>query len=196
MQLEIPDRDFKGYIFDCDGTLADTMPLHYKAWSRLLREYGGEFPEDLFYAWGGKPSNVIIEELNKMYGLSMPVEKAVEEKESYFEELIHETLPIEPVLEIARKMHGKVPLAVASGGYRRFVEMTLEAIGVTHLFDAIICAEDYERGKPNPDPFLVAAKALGVPAGDCVVFEDSPLGVEAAQRAGMHCVLVPVPHRG
>lgn len=196
MQLEIPDCDFKGYIFDCDGTLADTMPLHYRAWSRTLREHGGEFPEDLFYAWGGKPSAIIIAELNELQGLSMPIEATVERKESYFEELIHETLPIEPVVEIARKMHGKVPLAVASGGYRHFVEMTLNAIGIRHLFDAVICAEDYERGKPHPDPFLTAARALGVPPGECVVFEDAPLGVEAAQRAGMHCVVVPIPHRG
>lgn len=192
MKLEIPDRDFAGFIFDCDGTLADTMPLHFRAWSRLLQEHDGNFPEELFYSWGGMPSAQIVVELNRMQGLSMPVESAVEQKEAYFVDLIHEVLPIEPVLEIARKMHGKAPLAVASGGYRKFVEMTLEAIGVRHLFDAVVCAEDYEHGKPHPDPFLEAARRLGVPPEDCVVFEDSPLGVEAAQRAGMHCVVVPV----
>ena len=191
MQLDIPDRAFAGYIFDCDGTLADTMPLHYRAWKRLLDENGGEFPEDLFYRLGGKTTEAIIELLNKRGGLSIDVRAGAERKEEFYLELIAEVQGIEPVLLIARQLRGRAPLAVASGGYRKYVELTLAAIGARDWFDAIVCAEDYARGKPHPDPFLEAARRLNVPPEDCVVFEDSPAGVEAAKAAGMACVFVP-----
>ena len=191
MQLQIPDRAFAGYIFDCDGTLADTMPLHYRAWQRLVGENGGTFPEALFYQLGGKTTDSIIELLNERDGLQIDVRAGSERKEEYYVELIAEVQAIEPVLRIARQMHGRVPMAVASGGYRKYVELTLAAIGVRELFDAVVCAEDYARGKPHPDPFLEAARRLNVPPGDCVVFEDSAMGVEAARAAGMACVFVP-----
>ena len=191
MELQIPDRAFAGYIFDCDGTLADTMPLHYRAWQRLLEENGGDFPEALFYTLGGKTTHSIIELLNERNGLKIDVHAGSERKEEYYLELIAEVQAIEPVLLIARQMRGRVPMAVASGGYRKYVELTLEAIGVKEWFDAIVCAEDYARGKPYPDPFLEAARRLNVPPEECVVFEDSPAGVEAARAAGMACVFVP-----
>ena len=192
MKLEIPDRQFGGYIFDCDGTLADTMPLHYRAWTRSIEESGGSFSEELFYKLGGKPTGQIFELLRDEYGLKVDdVKAAAERKEEYYLELIHEVKPIEPVLQIAQRLHTTVPMAVASGGYRKYVELTLEAIGVRGLFDTLVCAEDCARGKPFPDPFLEAARRLGVAPEDCLVFEDSPLGVEAAQAAGMQCVFVP-----
>ena len=192
MKLEIPDRPFGGYIFDCDGTLADTMPLHYQAWKRIIGELGSLFSEDLFYQLGGIPTERIFELLRDEHGLKVSdVKGAAERKEEYFLELIHEVKPIEPVLEIAKRLHTTVPLAVASGGYRKYVELTLDAIGVRGLFDAVVCAEDYARGKPFPDPFLEAARRLKVAASDCLVFEDSLLGVEAARAAGMDCVFVP-----
>jgi beta-phosphoglucomutase family hydrolase len=192
MKLEIPARQFGGYIFDCDGTLADTMPLHYRAWKRIIEELGAPFSEELFYKLGGKPTEQIFELLRDEHGLKVgDVKEVSERKEEYFLELIHEVKPIEPVLEIAKQLHATVPMAVASGGYRKYVELTLDAIGVRALFDAVVCAEDYERGKPFPDPFLEAARRLNVAAADCLVFEDSPLGVEAAQAAGMACVFVP-----
>lgn len=192
MQLQLPDRTFGGYIFDCDGTLADTMPLHYRAWRRMVEENGGQFPEELFYSLGGVPTEVIIERLRDEHGLRADDVPALAHlKEEYYAELIAEVQPIEPVLDVARRIHSTVPMAVASGGYRRYVEMTLDAIGIRHLFDAVVCAEDYTRGKPFPDPFLEAARRLKVAPEDCVVFEDSPGGVQAAEAAGMHCVFVP-----
>ena len=192
MKLEIPDRQFAGYIFDCDGTLADTMPLHYQSWQRVVGELGGEFPQDLFYQFGGIPTARIFELLRDEHGLKISdVHAAAERKEEYFVEMIHEVKPIEPVLEIAKRLHTTVPMAVASGGYRKYVELTLDAIGVRELFDAVVCSEDYVRGKPFPDPFLEAARRLNVAPADCLVFEDSPLGVEAARAAGMDCVFVP-----
>jgi len=193
MTLEIPERQFDGYIFDCDGTLADTMPLHFRAWSRTMQEEGGDFPEELFYAWGGRPAAEIVEELNARCGLSMPIVETVNRKEGYFLALLHEVEPIEAIVEVAKCLHGKAPMAVASGGHRELVTATLNYLSIRELFQAVVCAEDYERGKPAPDPFLVAAAQLGVPAGNCLVFEDSPTGIEAARAAGMEFVFVPRP---
>ena len=191
MNLAIPPREFAGYIFDCDGTLADTMPLHFRAWTRLVEELGGTFTEDLFYRSGGTPTVQILAMLRDEHGLKVgDLQAAAERKESYFLDLIHEVKPIESVLQVARRLHGSKPLAVASGGFRKQIALTLDALGIGALFDAVVCAEDYLRGKPFPDPFLEAARRLHVPPADCLVFEDSPLGIEAARAAGMQYVLV------
>jgi HAD superfamily hydrolase (TIGR01509 family) len=191
MKLTLPSRKFGGYIFDCDGTLADTMPLHFRAWAHVVKEQGGEFPEELFYRWGGRPSARIVEDLNKEFGLSLDIHETVERKENYFLERIHEVQAIPVVVDIARRLYGQVPLAVTSGGYRKYVELTLEAISAKDLFGVIVCAEDYTLGKPHPEPFLETARRMGVFPGDCLVFEDSPAGMESATRAGMECVFVP-----
>jgi beta-phosphoglucomutase family hydrolase len=192
MRLVIPEREFGGYIFDCDGTLADSMPLHFRAWTRIVAELGGSFSEELFYQSGGKPTAQILEMLRDEYGLKVDdVQRTAQRKEEYFLELIHEVKPIEPVVQIARQWYGIKPLAVASGGMRRQIELTLDALGIRSLFNAVVCVEDYTRGKPFPDPFLEAARRLKVSPVKCVVFEDSVLGVQAAAAAGMECVLVP-----
>jgi beta-phosphoglucomutase family hydrolase len=191
MKLVVPDREFDGYIFDCDGTLADTMPLHFRAWTRIVTELGGSFSEELFYQSGGKPTAQILEMLRDEYGLKVDdVTRTAERKEEYFLELIHEVKPIEPVVQIARQWHGIKPMAVASGGFRRQIELTLDVLGIRSLFNSVVCVEDYARGKPFPDPFLEAARRLKVAPVNCVVFEDSVLGVQAAAAAGMECVFV------
>lgn len=191
MRLDLPEHPFKAYIFDCDGTIADTMPLHFQAWTRALDELGGCFPEELFYSWGGKPTYVIIEQLNEKFGTVLDPVSSAELKESYFEALIPEVLPIEPVVALVRQFHGTAPMAVASGGHREIVIKTLEALKLMPYFETIVGMEDVERGKPAPDPFLEAARRLGVNPEDCLVFEDSPTGIEAARAAGMQYVFVP-----
>lgn len=192
MTLTIPDREFGGYIFDCDGTLADTMPLHYRAWTRIIAELGGTLPIELFYQLGGRPTAQIFSLLRDEHGLKVgDVQKAAERKEEYFLEMIDEVRPIEAVVQFARRWHPIKPLAVASGGFHRQIERTLDALGIRSLFGAVVCAEDYARGKPYPDPFLEAARRINVPPGECLVFEDSPPGIEAAKAAGMQSVLVP-----
>lgn len=193
MKLDIPDRAFGGYIFDCDGTIADNMPLHYRAWSMAMADFGGEYPEELFYAWGGRPTAVIVGLLNEKYGLALDVDETVRRKEKYYLGLIPEVVPVPEVLGIVKSIHGTVPLSVASGGHRELVEATLDVLGIRDLFQAIVCAEDYKRGKPHPEPFLLAAKLMSVPPEDCVVFEDSPIGIEAAKAANMAWVHVPRP---
>lgn len=189
--LELPSGDFAAFIFDCDGTLADTMPTHFKAWQIALGKAAGDFPEAMFYELGGVPTSRIVEILNERHGYSMPVAETVAHKEGLFLELSVEVAAIEPVVALARQWHGLKPLAVASGGHRRIVLNTLRALGIGQLFSAIVCSEDYLRGKPHPDPFLEAARRLGVQAERCLVFEDTQTGVAAATAAGMASVLVP-----
>ncbi len=167
------------------------MPLHYRAWTQAVNELGGQFPEDVFYSWGGKPTDVIVEQLNEKFGLSMDVESTVRRKEDLYLALVSEVKPVVPVLEFAISLHGIAPMAIASGGHHELVDATLSALGISYLFAAVVCAEDYVHGKPAPDPFLVAAKRLGVPPQECVVFEDSPTGIAAAEAAGMAHVFVP-----
>jgi HAD superfamily hydrolase (TIGR01509 family) len=193
--MKIPDGDFGAYIFDCDGTLADTMPLHYKAWCAVLREHEADFPEALFYELGGMPTDKIVELLNDRHGSSMPPAETAKKKEALFLSMLAEIEPIEPVVAIVREVSGRLPMAVASGGHREVVRRTLRALGLLEKFSAVVCAEDYERGKPFPDPFLVAAERLGVEPARCLVFEDTALGEEAARAAGMTSVLVPPPAR-
>ena len=141
---------------------------------------------------GEKPTEAILEMLGMTHGLRVDdVQKLAQRKEEYFLELIHEVKPIEVVVRIARRLSGVKPLAVASGGFHRQIELTLDALEIRPLFTAVVCVEDYARGKPFPDPFLEAARRLGVPPPECVVFEDSMLGVQAAAAAGMECVFVP-----
>lgn len=181
-------RPFLGVIFDCDGTLADTMQLHYDAWVQTLEPRQVEFSEALFYQLGGVPTVDIVRYLNREFGHSLDPEGIAEAKEALYEELLPRAVPIEPVCALVREYHGQYPLAVASGGLRRLVEKTLDGLGLRHCFDAVCTAEDVERGKPNPDLFLLAAGKIGVPATECIVFEDSELGLEAARRAGMQPV--------
>lgn len=193
--LELPPGEFAAYIFDCDGTLADTMPTHYKAWLSALGEHADKFPEAMFYELGGVPTARIVEMLNERHELGLNVEAIVSHKEHLFLEMSHEIAAIEPVVALAKSYHGLKPLAVASGGHRRIVMNTLRALGIADLFQAIVTSEDYRRGKPAPDPFLEAALRLGVSPEQCLVFEDTSTGVAAANAAGMQVVLVPSPAR-
>jgi beta-phosphoglucomutase family hydrolase len=190
MPLELPAGDFRAFIFDCDGTLADNMPLHFRAWSRAMEDFGGSYPEELFYEWGGVPTAEIVRRLNARFGLSMEVADIVDRKEHYYREMIPQVEPVHDVVALAREWHGEKPLAVASGGHRDLVEQTLHALRIADLFDAVVAAEDYERGKPHPDPFLKAAELLGVEPSQCLVFEDTETGVQAARAAGMAWVMV------
>lgn len=194
--LELPEGDFAAYIFDCDGTLADTMPTHYKAWLSALGTHADKFPEAMFYELGGVPTARIVELLNERHQLGLPVEEIVTHKEHLFLEMSHEVAAIEPVVALARSYAGVKPMAVASGGHRRIVMNTLRALGIVELFQAIVTSEDYRRGKPSPDPFLEAALRLGVAPESCLVFEDTSTGIAAANAAGMKSVLVPPPQRG
>lgn len=178
-------------IFDCDGTLADTMPAHYVAWRETLAAHGIEFSEDRFYGLAGVPTPRIVRIVADEHGVALDeaaVAAIAAAKEDRFMGSGDGIVPIAAVAAIAERYRGNLPIAVASGGEHRVVRHTLTAIGALQWFDAIVAAEDTERHKPEPDVFLEAANRLGVPATGCVVFEDSDLGIEAAHRAGMTAV--------
>lgn len=191
MSLPLPPGPFAAYLFDCDGTIVDSMPLHYLAWQRALEEWGCEFPEDLFYAWGGRPTADIIIALNEQQGLAMPVAAVVERRESYYQELLPQLAAVPDVLAHIHDAHRRVPFAVVSGSTRASVTASLDALGLLDRFDVLVCADDYTRAKPDPEAFLLAAEQLGVPPESCLVFEDTDLGIQAATAAGMASVRVP-----
>jgi beta-phosphoglucomutase family hydrolase len=187
----MPEPGTAALIFDCDGTLADTMPAHYHAWLSMLRPYGIPFPEDRFYAMGGMPTAQIIRILAADAGISLSdseVDRMVHCKEETFLRHLSEVRRIEPVVQVAARFRGQLPLAVASGGYRHTITRTLGQLQLLDWFDVLVTAEDTPRHKPAPDVFLEAARRLGVPASRCVVFEDTDIGLEAACRAGMTAV--------
>jgi HAD superfamily hydrolase (TIGR01509 family) len=195
MTLTLPPGDFKAYLFDCDGTIADSMPLHYIAWKQALSEYGcNDFTEELFYALGGMPVGAVVERLNQRDGLSIPIDAFAHRKESLYYDLIHQLQPVPEVLEQIHLQHGSIPFAVVSGSTRESVVASLGALGILDLFDTLVCAGDYERGKPAPDPFLLAAERLGVSPEHCLVFEDADIGIQSAKAAGMAWVRIAQPH--
>jgi HAD superfamily hydrolase (TIGR01509 family) len=180
-----PEKRYAGYIFDCDGTLANSMPLHYRAWADTVEKHGGKMPEELFYALGGWPSNKMVEFLNKRFGISLDPEMVALEKEELYVERIATIQPIWEVAEFARQVAAFAKVSVASGGVLPVVTRTLKTIGFDGFFPVIVTTEQVKRGKPFPDMFLEAARRMSVASSNCLVLEDSIAGFEAAKAAGM-----------
>ena len=181
----------RGFIFDLDGTLVDTMPTHFRAWTEIAKRHGLTFPEDRFYSLGGVPTAKIAGMLIAEAGLTLdPIAVAKEKEQMYFDSLANGAAiqPIDVVLELARGHRAEGPMAVASGSMRRLVERTLAALGITDWFAALVAAEDTAKHKPEPDVFLEAARRIGVTPAHCLVYEDTDIGLEAAHRAGMAAV--------
>jgi HAD superfamily hydrolase (TIGR01509 family) len=193
MKLKLPAGLFGAYLFDCDGTIADSMPLHYVAWKKALGEWDCEFAEELFYAWGGRPTAEIISTLNQRQGLTMPVEIVARRKEELYFEMLPELKAVPEVLEHIVAQHGRIPFAVVSGSARDSVTASLEVLKLLDRFDTLVCAGEYTKSKPDPEAFLLAASKLGVAPKNCLVFEDTEMGIQAATAAGMASVKVPLP---
>jgi beta-phosphoglucomutase family hydrolase len=193
MKLKLPEGEFRAYLFDCDGTIADSMPLHYVAWKTILDEWGCQFEEEFFYSLGGMPVREIIAFLNQRHGLDIPVEDTARRKEGMYYDLLHQLKPVPEVLEHIEDAHGRVPFAVVSGSTRHSVIASLSALKLLDKFDTLVCAGDYKRSKPHPECFLLAAERLGVAPEHCLVFEDTEMGIQAATSAGMASVKVPMP---
>jgi HAD superfamily hydrolase (TIGR01509 family) len=193
MKLKLPEGSFGAYLFDCDGTIADSMPLHFIAWKKALGEWNCEFDEQIFYAWGGMPVAEIISTLNRQQGLNMPVEAVSRRKEALYFELLPQLKAVPEVLEHIQEGHGRIPFAVVSGSTRESVTASLASLNLLDRFDTLVCAGDYTKSKPDPEAFLLAAAKLGVAAEKCLVFEDTEMGIQAARKAGMASVRVPPP---
>jgi HAD superfamily hydrolase (TIGR01509 family) len=193
MKLTLPPGTFSAYLFDCDGTVADSMPLHFIAWKQALAECNCPFDEEIFYAWGGMPIVDIIATLNTRHNLQMPVEAVAHRKEALYVALLPQLKPVPEVLEHIEAQQGRIPFAVVSGSTRDSVNASLSALHLLNRFSAIVCAGDYTHSKPHPEPFLLAAAKLGVPPQTCLVFEDTDMGIQSATAAGMASVKIPHP---
>lgn len=178
----------RALIFDCDGTLADTMPLHWRAWRAVTDRHGIRLTEDRFYALAGIPSRDILRKLSLEQGVAMDHFAIAREKEAAYVPLIDQIEPINIVVGIAREHHGRLPMAVASGGTREVIDQVLRHLNIRQLFDAVVTSEDVAHQKPAPDIFLEAARRLGVPPTSCRAYEDADLGLEAIRAAGMEAV--------
>ncbi len=179
---------YGGLIFDCDGTLTDSMPLHFEAWRETMARYGIVFTESQFYGMAGMPTEKIIRVLAEEQSVSVDPTLAGPEKEAAFRERLPRLTELQSVCDIARAHFGVIPMAVASGGDREGVWAQIKHLQLESLFAAVVTAEDTHKHKPDPDVFLTAAQRLGVTPATCLVFEDSPLGLEAAARASMDCI--------
>lgn len=196
MVIRFPTRDYAGYVFDLDGTLIDSMPIHFQAWTAGLRNSGfeHEFTEELFYSLGGVPTMRIVEILNERHGTCMDPGAVMHEKERIYLEMLPGVPHIPPVVEFAERAVARgIPVSIASGGPRPVVDTALRGAGLAHLFPIIVTPEDVRHGKPSPEMFLLAAKKMGVAPRECLVLEDAELGRQAAVAAGMDYVLVPQP---
>jgi HAD superfamily hydrolase (TIGR01509 family) len=193
MKLTLPAGKFGAYLFDCDGTIADSMPLHYVAWKKALGEHNCEFGEELFYSLGGMPTDQIVELLNERNGLRMSPQGVATRKEIIYYEMLPELRAIPEVLEHVEAQFGRIPFAVVSGGTRESVTKSLTTLKLMDRFNTMVCAEDYTKSKPDPEPYLIAAAKLGVAPGACLVFEDTDMGIQSATAAGMASVKVPPP---
>jgi beta-phosphoglucomutase-like phosphatase (HAD superfamily) len=178
----------KALIFDCDGTLADTMPLHWRAWQVVTQRYKLHFPEDRFYQLGGVPSRDILKMLSEEQGRELDPILASKEKEAAYLPYLAQVQEVEVVVNIAREHYGILPMAVASGGIYPHINEVLTHLGIRHLFQAVVTSEDVTRQKPAPDIFLEAARRLGVAPEFCRAYEDTDLGLQAIRAAGMEAV--------
>jgi beta-phosphoglucomutase family hydrolase len=189
MNTEFPSQIFpKGLVFDCDGTLADTMPLHWRAWNATAQRYNLIFSEERFYSLGGVPARHIVEMLCKEQGLCLDPLAVAHEKEMLYLQSFDETKPIHAVVEIAKANHGKIPMAVASGGTQKVICKVLDHLKIRDLFDAVVTSEMVQNQKPAPDIFLEAARRIGVDPKLCRAYEDTDLGLRAIRSAGMQAV--------
>jgi HAD superfamily hydrolase (TIGR01509 family) len=192
IQKFFPDRDFKAFLFDFDGTVADTMPMHLAAWNHALSFYGLTLTLDQHHGWAGRPTREIIRLLSETHKRDLPTDEILENKETIYMKSLTGVKAIVPVLDIIEASFGKIPMAIVSGSRRKQVETTLKQIGLTKYFGHLVCAEDYVNGKPAPDCFLAAAAFFKVEPKDCLVFEDGILGIKAAEAAGMEVLRVHV----
>lgn len=175
----------KALIFDCDGTLVDSMPLHMKSWEYAIHKFNAHFDYDFFFSRKGMKETDIIKIYNSQFNTNLNEKEILNAKHEFFLNNIHEIKPIKDVVDIVENYKNIFPMAVVSGGVKKIVNEELRIIGIDKYFDAVLTADDSIKPKPAPDMFLAASKIINVPAQFCQVFEDGDLGIEAALKAKM-----------
>jgi len=181
---------YKGIIFDMDGTLIDSMPVHIYAWKTTCEEFGIPFDYHWFYSLGGMPTIKTANAVNEKYQLDYDPTLLAETKICYFDAIDHKGDIIPETFELLKQHKADKKIAVGTGCQKRHADELLEVTGILPLLDALVTSNDVENHKPAPDTFLEAAKRIGLAPADCVVFEDTDLGRSAALAAGMDCYLV------
>lgn len=186
-KIEIPDN-IRGLIFDLDGTLVDTMSIHYLAWREACLFYNFDFPIELFYKLAGIPSKTIISMLNQRYRIDLDPEKTAEMKEISYLKKLDSVKTIKPVMDIVIEYHGKIKMSIGTGGRKNVANTTITKSGLDRYIDIVVTADDVQRHKPFPDTFFKCAEMMGIPPSECLVFEDGIPGLEAARNAGMDSI--------
>jgi HAD superfamily hydrolase (TIGR01509 family) len=184
INIVVPEN-IKGLIFDCDGTLVDSMPLHMEAWDYAMQEFGTKYDEEFFLSKRGMKETEIIEQYNALFKTNIKPLDVVNVKHRFFSEHIHGVKAIPSVVKLVERFQHVLPMAVVSGSVRNVVVNELKIIGIGHLFKIILTADDSFKQKPAPDMFLEAARVMNVAPSQCQVFEDGDLGLLAAVNAGM-----------
>ena len=190
--LNIPEGPFEAYLFDCDGTLVDTMPIHYQGWVHAIKEHGESFhfPEEMYYELAGIETHELVHILNERFGVQLDGEALMKLKRTFFRTHMDQIKPITPVVAFLEFITQTHPVAIVTGGLKEIVHLSLERVGIRHHFEHLVNFEDVEQGKPAPDMFLHAARLLGVAPEKCLVFEDGEMGIQGAHAAGMRTVFI------
>jgi HAD superfamily hydrolase (TIGR01509 family) len=183
-RIEVPDY-IQGLVFDCDGTLVDSMPLHMQAWEHVITSKGGPWDFEFFNSKKGMPEAKIVALYNAEFARAHDPEEIVHTKHEYFRTHASEFRPIAHVVDVVLRYRDVLPMAVVSGGVREIVELELRALHIRDSFEVVLTADDAIKPKPAPDLFLEAAKRIGIAPELCQAFEDGDLGLEAARLAGM-----------
>ncbi|MDO6388651.1 HAD family phosphatase [Pontibacter sp. BT731] len=189
--LKLTAGDYQAFLYDCDGTLADNMQAHKETYVKVAAGQGVTIDPAIVDEFAGLPIPAVVVEINKRYGSSFdPIAFEQTKSELFYHEFIAETKPVQFVVDHLVAHAGKVKIGVVSGGTTKMIRKTLEVLQIDHLVEVLVCAGDTAKGKPFPDPFLLAAEKLGVAPDRCLVFEDGEPGVQAAEAAGMRWVRV------
>ncbi|MEI8607156.1 MAG: beta-phosphoglucomutase family hydrolase [Pseudoalteromonas rhizosphaerae] len=181
---------YQGIIFDMDGTLIDSMGSHLQAWELTCHALGYPFDYDYMYSLGGVPTLATVDILNEKYGLSHDPDEVAKQKYQFWLGLNHQPEIITETVDVLNYYHGKMPIGVGTGADRAHAIEHLTQTGLIDKIDALVTASDVRHGKPHPETFLSVAKQINIQPQNCVVFEDTQIGYQAAQAGGMDCILV------
>lgn len=175
----------KALIFDLDGTLSNSLPVHVATWNTIGEKYNFKFDPKIVTEMTGRPTIEFARHIVERYNLSVEPEKIVKQKQRSFWDSSNLLEPVAEILSIVKEYHGKLPMSIGTGASRRSTEVQLDALGLTEYFDAIVSADDVTKHKPQPETFLSCARQMNIDPKYCQVFEDGDLGIEAAKKAGM-----------